>query len=246
MWVIHDILMKWALCLIRRGCGRTFSVPEVVVSFQVASALLAFVTFPSKLAHRSYHNKIPELGVLGKNTVFSMNRPLGVTLHSAQSLFCCLCASCPAYWMLDFVAWKAFPVYSPVIPSLLWTRWCRAALSLRERAIRFHVAIYCTEFFKKVREMEGICVGCMSRVGLNRPLVAATLSFLPGSGHSSSIPYPMSLCCWDKVLFVCPWLLARAHRALKLCLNDGIFISIPLFRARSHPSLLSLCTEPHP
>lgn len=94
--------------------------------------------------------------------------------------------------------------------------------------------------------MEGICVGCMSRVGLNRPLVAVTLSFLPGSGHSSSIPYPMSLCCWDKVLFVCPWLLARAHRALKLRLNDGIFISIPPFRASSHPSLLSLCPEPHP
>lgn len=94
--------------------------------------------------------------------------------------------------------------------------------------------------------MEGICVGCMSRVGLNRPLVAVTLSFLPGSGHSSSIPYPMSLCFWDKVLFVCPWLLARAHRALKLRLNDGIFISIPPFRACSHPSLLSLCTESHP
>lgn len=87
--------------------------------------------------------------------------------------------------------------------------------------------------------MEGICVGCMSRVGLNRPLVAATLSFLLGSGHSSSIPYPMILCCWDKVFFVCPQLLARAHRALKLRLNDGIFISIHPFRAHSHPSLLS-------
>lgn len=69
---------------------------------------------------------------------------------------------------------------------------------------------------------------------------------LSAGQHSSSVPYPMSLCCWDKVLFVCPWLLARAHRALKLCLNDGIFISSPPFRARSHPSLLSLCTETQP
>lgn len=82
--------------------------------------------------------------------------------------------------------------------------------------------------------------------GTKQTFVAVTLSFLQGSGHSSSIPYPMSLCCWDKVVFVCPWLLARAHRALKLCLNDGIFISTPPFHACSHPSLLSLCTDPHP
>lgn len=80
--------------------------------------------------------------------------------------------------------------------------------------------------------------------GTKQTLEAVTLSFLQGSGQSSCIPYPMSLCCWDKVVFVCPWLLARAHRALKLRLNDGIFISTPPFHARSHPSLLSFCTEP--
>lgn len=36
--------------------------------------------------------------------------------------------------------------------------------------------------------MEGICVGCMSRMGLNRPLVAVALSFLPGSILP---PYPI-------------------------------------------------------
>lgn len=115
-----------------------------------------------------------------------------------------------------------------------------------KHATRSHVAIYCAEFFKRSEKIEGICVGCMSGVGLNGPLVAATLSFLLGSGHSSSILYPMSLCCRDKVFFVCPRLLARAHRALKLRLSDGIFISIPSFRAHSHPSLLSRRTEPHP
>lgn len=77
-------------------------------------------------------------------------------------------------------------------------------------------------------------------------LVAATLSFLQGSEHSSSIHYPISLHCWDKVSFVCLRLLAWAHRALKLHLNDGVFISIPPFRAHSHPSVLSGWTEPHP
>lgn len=183
------------------------------------------------------------------NTVASMNHPLGVTLHSAQSLFCCLCASCPAYWSADSTAWKIFPELS-VILSLLWVRQTcitfASTVSNNEHATRSHVAIYCAEFFKRTEKMEGICVGCMSGVGLNRPLVAATLSFLPGSGHSSSILYPMSLYCWDKVFFVCPRLLARAHRALKLRLSDGIFISIPSFRAHSHPSLLSRWTEPHP
>lgn len=39
-------------------------------------------------------------------------------------------------------------------------------------------------------------------------LVAATLSFLQGSEHSSSIHYPISLHCGDKVSFVCLRLLA--------------------------------------
>lgn len=183
------------------------------------------------------------------NTVFSMNHPLDVTLHSTQSPFCCLCASCPAYWSADYTARTIFPELS-VILSLLWlSQTCITFASTvpnNEHATRSHVAIYCAEFFKRTEKIEGICVGCMSGVGLNRPLVAATLSFLPGSGHSSSILYPMSLCCWDKVFFVCPRLLARAHRALKLRLSDGIFISIPSFRAHSHPSLLSRWTEPHP
>lgn len=133
-----------------------------------------------------------------------------------------------------FVTWKTFPVVSVILSLNEVTQSCiitACTVTNNERAIRSHVAIYCTvlSFSKRSEEMEGICVGCMSRVGLNRPLVAATVSFLPGSGHSSSISYPMSLCCWDKVFFVCPWLLARAHRALKLRLNDGIFISIPPF-----------------
>lgn len=96
---------------------------------RLISPLLVVDTFPSEHAYLSCHNKILELGGLGINTVLSMNHPLGVTLHSAQPLFCCRCASCPAYWTSDFMSWKTVPELS-VILSLLWIRCCGVVLSL--------------------------------------------------------------------------------------------------------------------
>lgn len=211
---------------------------------------LVFVRFSSEPALLSYHNNMPELDALSINSVLSTNHPLAVTLHSSQSLF----SAC------ELAALHTEPQTLWHEKHFLYTQWSSlcyewAMLSCiiiactvtdNERAIRPLSLTPCWVFPQRSEGMEGIRVGCMSRVGLNRPLEAVTLSFLPGSRHSSSIPYPMSLCFWDKVLFVCPWLLASAHRALKLRLNDGIFISIPPFRACSHPSLLSLCSESHP
>lgn len=142
-----------------------------------------------------------------------MNQPSGcVTLHSSRS---------------PFAAGDELPCILNVSEKKKTTISCRLCLLALSGAAALspHVqseTITCNKIacsvltVPRVRQMEGIRVGCMSRVGLNRPLVADWLSFLPGSGHSSSISYPMSLCSWDKVLFVCPWLLARAHRALKL------------------------------
>lgn len=67
------------------------------------AAQLVFVTFSSESAHLSYHNKIPERDGLGINTVLSMNHPLGVTLHSAQSpVAACVLAAlhteCQTWW----------------------------------------------------------------------------------------------------------------------------------------------------
>lgn len=76
-------------------------------------------------------------------------------------------------------------------------------------------------FMRSSEEWAGMCVGCSA--ALNGPLEEVSLSSLLGSRHSFSVPYPMSLCCWDKVLFVRPWLLARARTALKTRLDDGIF-----------------------
>lgn len=101
-------------------------------------------------------------------------------------------------------------------------------------------------FSERSEEMLGVCVGCMSRVGLNGPFVTFTLSFLPGSRHSSSVSYPMSLCCWDKVLFVCRWLLAGAHSALKLRLNDGDFSSLSVLFVLVLSPLCFHCTELNP
>lgn len=106
-----------------------------------------------------------------------------------------------------------------------------------------YISCRCSSLGQKVTLFAG---DACQKWDLTDYLVAATLSFLQGSEHSSSIHYPISLHCWDKVSFVCLRLLAWAHRALKLHLNDGVFISIPPFRAHSHPSVLSHWTEPHP
>lgn len=118
--------------------------------------------------------------------------------------------------------------------------WCRVRLYLRvmfqrRNCLTVHLRFRCITVGWMALSVSDAC----QTWDLTEPLVGATLSFLPGSEHSSSIHYPMSLCCWDKVFFVCLRLLARAHRALKLRLNDGVFISIPPFRAHSHPSVLS-------
>lgn len=99
----------------------------IFISFQLLSPPLVFATLEP--AYHNCHNKMLVFVGLGINTVLSMNHPLGVTLHSAQSLSCCLRASRPAYWTLDFMARKTFPVLSVTLP-LFSRRWNRIVLHL--------------------------------------------------------------------------------------------------------------------
>lgn len=82
----------------------------------------------------------------------------------------------------------------------------------------------------------GYLCGMHGRGGTERAFRASQTKILLGSGHSSSIPYPMSLCCWDKVLFVWPWLLAGAHSAL-IAFERWDFHVYPFFSCSVHPSL---------
>lgn len=174
----------------------------------------------------------------GVNTVFSVHHPRLVTQHSTHLLLCCLWTICPAYWMSHLSA----------SPECTGAEVCH--ISMHGSKERHHLTVHLMyRFFSGTEDvswMKWLGKDACQKWGLTDPLEAATLSFLPGSKHSSSIHYPMSLRCWDKVSFVCLRLLARAHRALKLRLNDGVFISILPFRDYSHPSVLSRWTEPHP
>lgn len=118
---------------------------------------MTFVSLSSEPAHLSYHNKIPEHRRPGHKCCALNGSPSG--FHSAFSPgpVCCLCASCPAYWMSDFVAWKTFPVLAAIrsYPFLFLkevTGSCIiTACTVRdnERAIRSHVACYCAQIFIK-------------------------------------------------------------------------------------------------
>lgn len=148
---------KWTYCCLRR---RYVLVPAAVISFQSPYPQLVFVTFSSESVQQSYHNKIPELDGLDINTVLSMNHPLGVPLHSAQSpSAACVLAELPCILNVRLCGMKNIsctlcdPLFAlnEMMQSYIITA---CTVTNNECAIRSHVAIYCAGFFffsKKVR-----------------------------------------------------------------------------------------------